>query len=109
MLKYTEGDSILIHDSNLVVDILSMVSCVLTNINTSSIDAAVGVKIENILKLTSGFINANNDTVQIIVSRILQQTHKILKTPIWLKIISDNNIFQSIITIISAVATKRKT
>ena len=83
-----------------------MISSVLGNMSASSV--AVAQKMENILKLTSRFINANNDTVQIIVSRIIQQTHKILKTAVWLKVISDNNIFQSIITILSNIATKRK-
>ena len=64
-------------------------------------------KVENILKLSSFFVNANNDTVQIITSRIIQQSHKILTTAQWLKDISDNNIFQSIITILSQVATTR--
>ena len=42
-----------------------------------------------------------------IVKRIIQQTFKILKTNEWLKEISDNNIFQSVITLLSQVVTQR--
>ena len=90
-------------------------------------------KIQAILKVSSKFMNTNNDTVQIIASRIdftshipsnfyplhgndifskieiriIQQTFKILKTNEWLKEISDNNIFQSVTTLLSQVVTAR--
>ena len=134
-LKIIQDDTNLIYENTVIIDIMSMISVILKCSTQSS------PKIQAILKVSSKFMNTNNDTVQIIASRIdfliflkthigtsllplfslkifeffflkslkriIQQTFKILKTNEWLKEISDNNIFQSVITLLSQVVTQR--
>ena len=104
-LEIIHSDPGLAGDGTILVDILSMLSIVLSA--TSSSDTSTQKVVRRILTRASGFINTANDTVQILSASIIQQTFKILKTTDWLNVISDNNIFQAIITLLAQVATSR--
>ena len=63
-LKIIQDDTNLIYENTVIIDIMSMISVILKCSTQSS------PKIQAILKVSSKFMNTNNDTVQIIASRI---------------------------------------
>ena len=62
-LKIIQDDTNLIYENTVIIDIMSMISVILKCSTQSS------PKIQAILKVSSKFMNTNNDTVQIIASR----------------------------------------
>ena len=68
-LKIIQDDTNLIYENTVIIDIMSMISVILKCSTQSS------PKIQAILKVSSKFMNTNNDTVQIIASRIDFTSH----------------------------------